>query len=231
MSDRNINLVSDARSVTSSLIKSKQSLHAIVQQADETSIRLLSDGRLLNESLIEHKVNLKSGLTNTKQGLNQVKTAEIREKRNLVLSIIFFTIVVFYIILKRTRILSLIFFTVKTAIWTKQALSNKTFPFIRLITAAPNISTIEINEQQSQVIQSDNISCTYLSQDVNESLIYCALQDNLSYVAELASDDDLCSSCSDTSTQPEVNHPIPSAKIKLMSTDDTDDASQSDELT
>lgn len=122
------NLVEDAKLITRSLLQSRQALHSTVAQADLAAQALSQDGILLKESLHEHQVNLKSGLQLTSAGLNKLKSAENREKRNLLLSLLFFFSVVLYIILRRTRVISLIYATLSAALWSKSLISNMTQP-------------------------------------------------------------------------------------------------------
>jgi len=118
------NLVEDAKSITRSLLQSRQTLHSTVAQADLAAQVLSQDGILLRESLHEHQVNLKSGLQLTSVGLNKLKSAENREKRNLYLSLFFFFSVVMYIILRRTRIISLIYISINAVLWSKSLITN-----------------------------------------------------------------------------------------------------------
>lgn len=120
------NLVEDAKLITKSLLQSRQTLHSTVTQADIASQILNQDGILLKESLQEHQFHLKTGLQLTSAGLNKLKSAENKEKRNLYLSLLFFFTVVLYIILRRMRVISIIYATVSALIWSKSMISNNT---------------------------------------------------------------------------------------------------------
>ena len=119
-------LVRDAKSITSSLLNSRHTLHTSVMQADEAILVLQNDGQLISDTLDQHRGELRSGLEKTKNQLKQINRAESNQKRNLFLSLIFFGLVVCYIILKRTRILSIVVFSVNTLIWGKNYLIKST---------------------------------------------------------------------------------------------------------
>jgi hypothetical protein len=84
-----------------------------LNKTDDALALLNQDGITLLDTLDEHH-SLKKGLASTKSRLRIVKYAEIIEQYSVFISLSFFTIVVSYIILKRTRILSLIYFALKT---------------------------------------------------------------------------------------------------------------------
>ena len=117
-------LIKDAKEITSSLSKSYQTLNSTISRADDVTRFLTRDGYTLQDTLNEHKNVIKDNLSKTKSELNQIKTAEIKEKTNLFLALLFFTGVVMYIILKRTRILIILYYTIKSFIHTGRFVSD-----------------------------------------------------------------------------------------------------------
>ena len=117
-------LIKDAKEITSSLSKSYQTLNSTVSRADDVTRFLIRDGYTLQDTLNEHKNIIKDNLSKTKSELNQIKTAEMKEKRNLFFALLFFTGVVMYIILKRTRILLILYYTINSFIHTGRFVSD-----------------------------------------------------------------------------------------------------------
>ena len=125
--------LSEARTLTSTLKRVRQNMHANVMQADSAIAVLLQDGEAISETHDKHKYELKTALSLTRQRLNRIKTAERNEKYFQVVSVGFFTSAVFYVILKRTRILSILFLSISSAIWAREKLSTT-------MSAGPNIT-------------------------------------------------------------------------------------------
>lgn len=97
-------LLDEAKTINSSLNKVKQSITLGVIQTESAASTLDQDTETLSSSLHEHKYNLKNALDSTNRRLQRIKNAEIREKYFTIFSITFFSLVVAYIVLKRTRV-------------------------------------------------------------------------------------------------------------------------------
>lgn len=111
-------VISEARSINSSLKRVKQSVKVGVLQAESASAVLEHDGALISDTLDEHKYGLRNALATTKGRLSKLKFAELREKYTIYISLGFFALVVSYIVLKRTRALWLLWMVVKPTLST-----------------------------------------------------------------------------------------------------------------
>jgi hypothetical protein len=97
-------IILEARYINSSLNKIKETIKIGVIQTESASSVLLQDGLTLKSSLDEHKYVLKNALDSTNKRLSFIRNAEILEKYYLFFSLTFFTMVVLYIIFKRTQL-------------------------------------------------------------------------------------------------------------------------------
>lgn len=116
--------VSEARAITTSLRRVRQTVQSGVLQANAAVYGLEEDGEHISDTQNEHKYKLKEALATTKMRLSRVKSAEKNEKYLTFASISFFTSVVLYIILRRTRILAMIWYSMAAAIWANDRLKN-----------------------------------------------------------------------------------------------------------
>jgi hypothetical protein len=117
--------LSDARSVTASLQRSRNVLYKALHGSEMAVNQLSVDGELISDALNEHQYELKSSLKSTQSRLRTVQSYEFWERYSLTGlssslsqslsfstpagSLIFFFAVVFYILAKRLRLFSLIF--------------------------------------------------------------------------------------------------------------------------
>ena len=120
--NKHVAAVSEARQITSSLRRVRQSMAAGVIHADEAVSTLLQDGEVIKDTLDEHKYELKGSLHVTKSKLNRVKSAEERERYSIFFALTFFTTVVAYIIMKRTRLLTIALMSIRGALQGGQIL-------------------------------------------------------------------------------------------------------------
>jgi hypothetical protein len=120
--NKHVAAVSEARQITSSLRRVRQSMAAGVIHADEAVSTLLQDGEVIKDTLDEHKYELKGSLHVTKSKLNRVKSAEERERYSIFFALTFFTTVVAYIIMKRTRLLTIALMSLRGALQGGQIL-------------------------------------------------------------------------------------------------------------
>lgn len=108
------NAVAEARSITATLRRTKQTMEAGVMQADSAVSILLKDASYLAGTLDEHKYHLKGALSSTRSRIEKLKSAEARERFSIVLALLFFTSVVVFIIARRLRVFSMIYFSIQT---------------------------------------------------------------------------------------------------------------------
>jgi len=110
-----VDVVQEAKQITSCLRRIRGQVEADIIQLDEASRTLRHDGSLIAETLDEHAYKLKGALHSTKRRLNAVKASEYWERWSLVGSLIFFTAVVAFIVCRRTRIFKLLWFVASGA--------------------------------------------------------------------------------------------------------------------
>jgi hypothetical protein len=101
-------LLTEARTINSSLERSRSSLSATVNQTETVAQVLQSDGVLLKGALQNHKVELKATLQSTRRRLDRIKSVEKWERIMTRLSIGLFTTVVIFILLSRFGIFVLV---------------------------------------------------------------------------------------------------------------------------
>lgn len=82
----------DAKTITSSLNRSKIILYKTLHGSEEAVNQLNIDGEYITETLNEHKYNLKSSLISTKTRLLTVKSYELWEKYSLIGLFILFSL-------------------------------------------------------------------------------------------------------------------------------------------
>lgn len=102
----------EAKEITSSLKRVRHAMELGVNQAEMAVSTLMQDGQQLADTLDEHKYHLKDSLATTKSKIDTVKSAEFRERYSVFLSTGFFTLVVVFVIMRRTRLLYLSYITV-----------------------------------------------------------------------------------------------------------------------
>lgn len=98
-------LVNEAKYITSSLKRVRKQIENDIVQLGDVSGALREDGNVLKDTYDEHAVSLKNALHSTKRRLISVKAAAIMEKYSVISSLLFFTMVVSYIVIKRTRVI------------------------------------------------------------------------------------------------------------------------------
>ena len=121
-------VVQEAKQITSCLRRIRGQVEADIRQLDEASRTLNHEGALITETLDEHAYKLKGALYSTKRRLNAIKTSEYWERWSLIGSLIFFTIVVLFIVCRRTRIFQLIWFIASGALRSGHTLQSFYFP-------------------------------------------------------------------------------------------------------
>ncbi len=104
-----MNLIDEARSINSSLRRVKQSMQVSVMMAQSATETVNQDGDLISDTLHEQKYSLKTALDYTKRSLRKMKFAQIMEKYSLYAALLFYSVAISYVLLKRTGVLGLVF--------------------------------------------------------------------------------------------------------------------------
>jgi len=158
--------VSEARQITSSLRRVKKQLEANVIQINSVTAALSHDGELIKETLDEHAYSLKGALHSTKKRLNLLKMAEVWERYSVIGSVIFFTTVVLYIIIKRTRIMKLLWILLSSIIYGGNNISRIFFKDNNIT----NEIMIKTSTPIQKIVEYDYRNLTHNEKDVNNEL-------------------------------------------------------------
>ena len=173
MDKKAANAVSDARQITDSLRRVHSNMTSSVMVADDAVLGLAQDGASLEDSEYVQKYELKEKLNTSKRHIGRVKSAAKKERWGILLALSVFTLVVIYIIAKRTRLLTIALMAINGAILGTNMISP--FSFLTGLvheTNAPGMDPIEphmplvtpnfqdkayLDEQQSKVQEDDKL--------------------------------------------------------------------------